>query len=292
LEVPKSAEMDRHVPFEVNLHHVKPQLRASTNLWKRLYSLISVCVERLRLIQCHHIPCTLHNIKMRLDYVPPTGPPTASGSDKAFIQRLLKSRGSAGLSKLDGALLHSPPLARGFLQFFTAVRGKAKLPADLLELAMCRVAALNGAAYEWVHHAPLLVKAGVSEEGLETVRKAKAGERGGEGHGGLTERLWKALRYTDAMTKQVHVPDAIFQDLKTVLDDREIVELSRFAPWPKSTYGDQTRWYGLTALTICGYNAVSRFLVAMDVAELKDVEVGKATEADHDAGAVPKAKLW
>lgn len=30
------------------------------------------------------------------------------------------------------------------------------------------------------------------------------------------------------------------------------------------------------ALTIAGYNAVSRFLVAMDVAELKNVPVGEA----------------
>lgn len=30
------------------------------------------------------------------------------------------------------------------------------------------------------------------------------------------------------------------------------------------------------ALTICGYNAISRFLRALGVAEMKDVEVGKA----------------
>jgi hypothetical protein len=30
------------------------------------------------------------------------------------------------------------------------------------------------------------------------------------------------------------------------------------------------------ALTICGYNAISRFLRTLDVAEMKDVEVGKA----------------
>jgi hypothetical protein len=29
-------------------------------------------------------------------------------------------------------------------------------------------------------------------------------------------------------------------------------------------------------LTVCGYNAVSHFLIALDVAEIKDVEVGKA----------------
>ena len=30
------------------------------------------------------------------------------------------------------------------------------------------------------------------------------------------------------------------------------------------------------ALTIAGYNAVSRFLLALDVAEMKDVKVGDA----------------
>lgn len=37
------------------------------------------------------------------------------------------------------------------------------------------------------------------------------------------------------------------------------------------------------ALTIAGYNAVSRFLLAMDVAEMKDVKVGDAR--------LPAAKL-
>jgi hypothetical protein len=38
-----------------------------------------------------------------------------------------------------------------------------------------------------------------------------------------------------------------------------------------------------TALTIAGYNAVSRFLLAMDVAEMKDTKVGDAR--------LPSAKL-
>lgn len=47
----------------------------------------------------------------------------------------------------------------------------------------------------------------------------------------------------------------------------------------------------MTALTVCGYNSVSRFLVAMDVAELKDVPVGQAKHGDHDVGNIPKSKL-
>ncbi|KAF2097328.1 4-carboxymuconolactone decarboxylase family protein [Rhizodiscina lignyota] len=207
---------------------------------------------------------------MRLPYIP-SQPTFENASDQAFLKRLLKARGANGLSYLDRALLYSPPQARGFLQFFTAVRGKSTLPADAMELGMCRVAALNGAAYEWMHHGPLLKAAGLSDEAVETVRSAPAGTQGSEGQGGLSLRLWKMLRYTDAMTKQVHVPDEIFEGVKSVLNDRQVTELT---------------------LVIAGYNAVSRFLVAMDVAELKDVEVGQAKHIDADAGkVVEKSKL-
>jgi len=107
-----------------------------------------------------------------------------------------------------------------------------------------------------VHHAPVLKKAGVGEEGVETVRTAEAGRKGRDGEGGLSKRLWKVMRYVDAMTRDVAVSDEVFADMKGEIgDDRMVVELT---------------------LTICGYNAVSRFLRALDVAEMKDVRVGDA----------------
>jgi len=123
---------------------------------------------------------------------------------------------------------------------------------------MCRVGALNGAAFEWMHHAPLLKKAGVSDEGVETVRTAEAGSvPKGEGEErGLSAKMWKVMRYVDAMTKDVKVSDEVFEAMKNELnDERQVVELT---------------------ITICGYNAVSRFLRALDVAEMKDTPVGKA----------------
>jgi alkylhydroperoxidase family enzyme len=54
-----------------------------------------------------------------------------------------------------------------------------------MELAECRVGALNGAAFEWMHHMPLLKKAGVSDEGIERVRTAEAGRQGRDGEGGV-----------------------------------------------------------------------------------------------------------
>jgi alkylhydroperoxidase family enzyme len=163
---------------------------------------------------------------MRLPYTK-NPPEFEDPKHQAFIDRLLKSRGSRGLSELDLTLLHSPPLARGFMQFFTAIRGSTILPPDVLELAMCRVGALNGAAFEWMHHAPLLRKAGVGPEGLETVRTAPVGKAGKDGEGGLSSTLWAVLRYVDDMTRSVKVRDDVFEGVKRLFNDRQMVELSK-----------------------------------------------------------------
>jgi alkylhydroperoxidase family enzyme len=168
---------------------------------------------------------------MRLPYT--ANPPRFENpKHQAFLARLLKARESRSLSPLDLTLLHSAPLARGFMQFFTAIRGATTLPADMLELAMCRVGALNGAAFEWMHHAPLLRKAGVSAEGVETVRTAEPFKAGKDGEGGLDARLWAVLRYVDDMTKSVKVRDEVFEGVRRLLDDRQVVELSKFPSVP------------------------------------------------------------
>ena len=172
---------------------------------------------------------------MRLTYVPDP-PHFTDPTIQSFITKLVaeRARHGQGLGALYRTLLISPTFARGFLHFFTAIRYRSTLPADIMELAMCRVGALNGAAFEWMHHAPLLRKAGVSEEGVETVRTAEAGAvPGGEGGRGLSLRMWKVMRYVDAMTKDVSVSDEVFEAVrKEIGDERQIVELSKlsFAP--------------------------------------------------------------
>lgn len=54
------------------------------------------------------------------------------------------------------------------------------------------------------------------------------------------------LAYADAMTKDVEVPDDVFERLKNGFTDREVVEITG---------------------TVACYNCVSRFLVALDVGE-------------------------
>lgn len=98
---------------------------------------------------------------------------------------------------------------------------------------MCRVGALNGAAFEWMHHVILLRRSGVSEEGIETVRTAMPHLSGLPGDKGLDGRLWAAMRYVDAMTKDVKVPDEVFEAMRQTLDDRQVVELSKLLLYPE-----------------------------------------------------------
>ncbi|MCJ1479015.1 hypothetical protein MMC13_007699 [Lambiella insularis] len=183
---------------------------------------------------------------MRLPYVPDP-PPHPTLSDSAIIARIRARRGSRGLSELDRTLLHAPPIADGWNSFLGAVRTQTSLPADLREIAICRVAVLNEAWFEWKHHAPVAREAGVSEAALEGLRTGRME--------GLGERQAAVVEYTDAMTRGVRVPEGVFERLRGVLGERGVVEMTA---------------------TVAAYNCVSRFLVALDVGEMN----GKSGEEE------------
>jgi len=50
----------------------------------------------------------------------------------------------------------------------------------------------------------------------------------GSGEKGLDWRLWKVLRFVDCMTKDVKVPDAVFDAVRGILDEKGVVELGEF----------------------------------------------------------------
>jgi alkylhydroperoxidase family enzyme len=62
----------------------------------------------------------------------------------------------------------------------------------------------------------------------------------------LPANLAAVLRFTDAMTLDVRVPDDVFGELKKHFSEREVVEITA---------------------TVGAYNCVSRVLVALDVGE-------------------------
>ena len=154
----------------------------------------------------------------------------------------IRERRGGTLLELDRMLLYSPPFAKGWNGFLGAVRNEMTLSAKLRELAICAVAVLNGANYEFSQHKPVFIKAGGTEEqaaALADINQAISNETLFDN----AERVVLAL--TREMTKNVQVSDETFSAAKAVLaDDQQLVELIG---------------------AIATYNMVSRFLVALDV---------------------------
>jgi len=152
--------------------------------------------------------------------------------------RIAAARGR--ISPLYQVLLNSPPVVEGWEAMLTAIRQKTSLPPRLRELIILRVAVLNGAPYEFEAHVPHARAAGVPDALLDALRQgvqppALVGLQTGEG---------EVLALTDAMTRDIEVPDACFEPLRAHFDEQGLVEL---------------------AATVAAYNMVSRFLVALRI---------------------------
>lgn len=229
---------------------------------------------------------------MRLPYAPSSPPADSPPSVADIYARIAARRRPRPLIPLDLTLLHSPPVANGYHAFVSALRTETIVPAALLELAVCRVAILTTAVYEWNIHAALALKAGLSRDALELARSVPrkcltAGAITGpgllEGIGHectplswspallshklskqLTEKEAAVLRYTDEATLDVRVQDATFEHLKKAhFNDREILEL---------------------VTVVAGYNAVSRILVPLDVGENNDKAMKTVQELVAETG--------
>lgn len=149
--------------------------------------------------------------------------------------RIMAERGQVSL--LYQVLLNSGPIASGWERMLTAVRNQTGIPADLRELIILRVAVLNGARFEFDAHVPHAERAGVAASKIAAVRELSL-----SGLFDPEERL--VLELTDAMTRDIVVPDALMQRMSARFDAKGVVEL---------------------VATVAAYNMVSRFLVALNV---------------------------
>ncbi len=158
------------------------------------------------------------------------------GADrKALVDRIVKERG--GVLHLYAMLLHSAPVAEGWLNYLTTIRQKAGLAGDIREVVIMRIAHLNGAPYEAQQHAPIALKEGMTQDQLDALEDWTPSP--------LFSPLQRAvLAYTDAMTRDIHVPDAVFDAMRVHFDEQGVVELTA---------------------TIAAYNMVSRFLEALQI---------------------------
>ncbi len=162
--------------------------------------------------------------------------PVAPGTRPELAELEARIRGARGrLSPLYQVLLNSPQLAAGWEHLFTVIRQQSSVPPALRELVILRIAVLNGADYEFQAHVPHALQAGMTQQAIDALRKNAPVFQG-------LEKL--VIAYTDAMTRELRVPDALFEELKRYFDDKTLVELTA---------------------TVAGYNMVSRFLIAMRI---------------------------
>ena len=111
------------------------------------------------------------------------------------------------------------------------------LPGALREMVIMRVAVLNNAPYEADQHAPIALKEGMTQAQLDDLNNWQNSSL-------FSDKERAVLAYTDAMTRNVQVPDDVFNAVKPHFDNKELVELTA---------------------TIATYNMVSRFLEALEI---------------------------
>jgi len=148
---------------------------------------------------------------------------------------ILKERGR--ISPLYRVLLNSPEIARGWESLLTALRNRSSLPPSLRELIIMRVAVLNRAQYEFDAHRPHAITAGLSEAQIDLILQDKITS-------GFSVVEILVMELTDVMTRDIQVPDALYDSVKSHFNDREILEV---------------------VTTISAYNMVSRLLNALYV---------------------------
>lgn len=117
-------------------------------------------------------------------------------------------------------LLHTPPLAGIWLDLVSAARFKTELDGRLREIVIVRIAHLNHTAYVFKQHVPQLsAPEGLTDaecDALADWRKASS----------FSAREQAVLTYTDAITRDIAVPDAVFGALRPHFNERQIVELT------------------------------------------------------------------
>ncbi|KAK0355980.1 hypothetical protein LTR91_014803 [Friedmanniomyces endolithicus] len=180
---------------------------------------------------------------MRIPYAA-SSPPSPTPETLAIYSRIRARRQPRPLIPLDLALLHNPQIADGFNTLMGAIRTQSSFPLALAELAICHVAVLNGAVYEWTAHAPIALRAGVRREVLEVVLAGTWQGKVESGVVGVDEEM--VLEFTEQSTKSIQVDDELMERLKQRWTAQQVMELT---------------------ITVGGYNMVSRFLVALDVTE-------------------------
>jgi 4-carboxymuconolactone decarboxylase len=157
-----------------------------------------------------------------------------------LAESIAKIKGARGgrLINIYRLMLHSPALANAWFELNQAVRYATEIDGQSRELAVIRVAILNDVDYVQRAHGPAYaLKEGLTPEQIVAVGNWQASNL-------FSDQQRALFAYTDAMTQQIDVPDAVFAELRKHHGERQVVELT---------------------MLVGAYNMLTRFLKALKV---------------------------
>jgi alkylhydroperoxidase family enzyme len=153
------------------------------------------------------------------------------------IARIKGARGGR-LINIYRLMLHSPALANAWFELNQAVRYGTEIDGQCRELAVIRVAIVNNVEYVQRAHGPAYaLKEGLTPEQVSALGDWRPSSL-------FSEKQRALLGYVDAMTRDIEVPDAVFEKLRKHFTERQTVELT---------------------MLIGAYNMLTRFLRALKV---------------------------
>lgn len=153
---------------------------------------------------------------------------------------IAKIKGARGgrLINIYRLMLHSPTLANAWFELNQAVRYGTQIDGQSRELAVIRVALLNDVEYVQRAHGPAYaLKEGLTPEQVAAVANWQSSKL-------FSDQQRALLAYTDAVTREINVPDVVFADVRKHFSERQTVEMT---------------------MLIGAYNMLTRFLKALQV---------------------------
>ena len=157
-----------------------------------------------------------------------------------LAESIAKIKGARGgrLINIYRLMLHSPALANAWFDLNQAVRYGTEIDGRSRELAVIRVAILNGVEYVQRAHGPAYaLKEGLTPEQVAALWEWRASQL-------FNAQQRALLAYTDAITEKIEVTDDVFDNARKHFSERQIVELT---------------------MLIGAYNMLTRFLKALKV---------------------------
>ena len=148
------------------------------------------------------------------------------------VIQVIREQRRGKLIPVYGLLLHSPEVAKTWMELLNAVRWKTTLSSRIREITIIRVAVLNHCRYVIdVHLANFAKQDGLTDEECLVLLQTKVT------NDVFSESDLAIIHYVDTLTMTAHVEDAVFKKVRQFMNEREIVEISVLV----GTYNMHTR---------------------------------------------------